>query len=153
MAERVLIDGNGIRVSKPGINVSTANLADLVLSIDMRVGQILGAGYAALGPPYAGNDPNKAMRDATITYGPFSRAPDLMLYVRGDDGYAYPNGCLFSGGGVTMSDAANFDSLFYIESCSIGVSSAAITGYKWPYNLLPVEAIGLYYILYRKPLI
>lgn len=153
MADRVLIDGNGIRVSKPGINVSTANLADLVLSIDMRVGQILGVGYAALGPAYWDSTQTKAMRDAVLTYGPFNRAPDLMLYVRGDDSYAYPNGCMFSGGGVTQSNAANFDNLFYVDSCTIGTSSATISGYTWPYNLLPVEAIGLHYILYRKPLI
>jgi hypothetical protein len=115
----------------------------------MRVGQILATGYAALGPVYAEN--NLAKRDATITYGPFASAPDILLWIYGDDGFAYPTSCSAAYGGNNQGNAANFDSFFYVESQSIGTSSAFVKGYQQPYSLLDVSPVGIYYLIYHKP--
>ena len=149
MPDRVLIDSSSIRVSKPGINVSTARLDELLLSIDMRVGQILGSGYVALSAKYS--DGEHTVRDAMITYGPFARAPDILLYTYADDGYAYASASTFDGGGNTISNAANYDSFFTVKECTIGASSTYVKGYLNPYSALLIQAVGIYYVLYRKP--
>lgn len=149
MPDRILIDASSIRVSKPGLNVTTARLDELLLAIDMRVGQILGSGYVALGPQYS--DGENTVRDATIPYGPFSRAPDILLYTYADDGYAYASASTFAGGGNNISTAANFDSFFTVKECTIGASSTYVKGFLNPYSALLVQAVGIYYILYRKP--
>lgn len=152
MVDRVLIDSTSIRVSKPGINVNTASLDNLLLTIDARVGQILASGYQALGEPFLDPEHNNySSRAATIVYGPFSRAPDILLYVYADDGYAYPSASTFVGGGNSISYAANYDNFFTVTECTIGVSSTYIKGYMNPWSVLPVSPVGIYYVIYRKP--
>jgi len=149
MVDRFVLNPSAIKVSKPGVDVHSARLDQLLLSIDMRVGQILATGFAALGPVYV--ERNLAMQDATVHYGPFASPPDILLWIYGSDGYAYPTGCSVLHGGNTQSYAANFDSFFYVDTLSVGPSSTFVKGYQQPYSLLDVTPVGIYYLISRKP--
>lgn len=149
MVDRVLLNSSSIKVSKPGINVNTATLDDLLLTIDMRVGQILASGFQALSAEFV--EGGIAKKDATLVYGPFDRDPDLMLWVYADDGYAYSTSSTGLSGGNTITNAANYDTFFNFDEVSINPSSAYVKGYRQPYTAFDQDAVGIYYIIYRKP--
>jgi hypothetical protein len=152
MTSRVLITDNSIRVSKPGVDVTSAILRDLVLSIDQRVGQILGAGQA--GFVNIGTNPNfPGPFQAVINYGPFDRAPDLFLYPVMGDGFAYAHA-----GFIRTSSASNqttFFNMCKINSCTITERQCVVIaapefnyfgdGPQW-------YPAALVYVIYRKPL-
>jgi len=152
MTNRVLITDNTIRVSKPGIDVSSAILRDLVLSAEQRVGQILGSGQ--VGFTNIGTNPNfPGPFQAVINYGPFDRTPDLFLYpVMG-------NGMSYAHAGFTRTTPSTNQTTFYnmckVQSCTMTSSQCVMVaapelnyfgdGPEW-------YPAWLVYVIYRKPL-
>lgn len=75
MAKRVLLSADTLKVSKPGFDVDTASLSQLLLSLDITFGQILAHGILALSPTGAGLN-----RQGTASIGPYTSPPQVFAW-------------------------------------------------------------------------
>lgn len=140
MVARVLVTSTSIRVSKPGVDVNTAQSRDLLLSIGQRCGQILATGSFNLSLV-------SSVYQGTGFFGPFSQIPQVIGYVRFTDGKVYPaSGQL----GLGIAGPSFFASRFDVVDMTITSSSIFVKGGS-PSTVVTSTPAAFHYVIYRKP--
>ena len=100
---RVQLNGNGIKVSKPGVNVSTATNDQLILNSDFNAFKIVASGTAVLtvpNPPTAGTP-----YTVTIAHN-LGYPPAYQAYMNGHTAMGYPVGSYYPLPQYTLNDSS-----------------------------------------------
>jgi hypothetical protein len=140
----IYIDGTQIRVARAGINAQTASEDELVLSISQRTGQILEAGWFGVT-----SNPSTSAVTGSSAIGPFSRAPELIGYMRSSDGYVHVPSCITFDETV-LGGPPQLAETFVCSSMTLDNNSISFSGfYRESVGAPPGTHFA--YLIYRKP--
>lgn len=139
MPARVLINTSQFSVSKPGVDVTTASLDQLLLSINARVGQVLFSGYIA-------------GTSGTISYSTLPAFPDAIAQIiwiagLGPGGGTFLSQTLFYAG-PPLVKTTDFWINGVLMQIAIGTSATVFTASASSSALIE----GIRYVIFRKPM-
>ncbi len=144
MPGRVLLSSSGIRVSKPGVEVQTANVKDLLLDISVKQGQILAHGFMTLTAGAGGA--NYGPWSGSVSFGPYPVVPDvkLALVFAGNKQTIPAFERIVGGRGFRHWLVNNIGLSTSSLAVTVGAQAVAVDG------ITPQALIGVNYILFRK---
>lgn len=144
MPGRVLLSSTGIRVSKPGVEVETANVKDLLLDISLKQGQILAHGFMTLTAGAGGA--SYGPWSGSASFGPFGAVPDvkLGLVFAGNKQTIPAFERIVGGRGFRHWIVNNINLSTSALSVTVAAQAVAVDG------ITPQALIGINYILFRK---
>lgn len=139
--KRVLLDAASLKISKPGHDVDTATLSQLLLYLGLNFGQVLQIGLVFL--PQVNFQTPSYHRAVTLGIGPYDAVPEVFV-------------CGIWNGSITIPphlviDATGAMEPYFMLSYSITASQLYIAAHHQAhggYNRLADHAL---YIIYRKP--
>jgi len=137
--KRVLLDATTLKISKPGFDVDTAGISDLLLYLGANFGQILEMGLAFL--PEQGVGTPSYHRATTINIGPYDAVPEAFV-------------CGVTNGAITVPphfvDSYGFMRAYFELVYSVSQTQLYIAAHRWWTG--PPELIASYalYIIYRR---
>lgn len=144
MSGRVLLAPSGIRISKPGVEVQTAGVKDLLLDLSVKQGQILQHGFMPLTAGSGGA--SYGPWSGSVATGPFAQVPDVKL------------GFVFAGNKQTIPAFQRVNSgrgfrHWLVQNIGLTANSLAVTVSAQAASVdgfAPQALLGLNFIIFRK---